>query len=237
MNPAMSKIADWCASVRRALRGRYVRLLEEEIARKRSALDHLSAEVARERTDVIRLRGEIAELRAENRALINSLLGTAGIPPIETLTAHPAGISPVRRRSWPQIAAAREIESARAARQVNDRTATPRSENERRPTDDTKPRGTLQLGSPGASFAPRTRGGKASGPRTNRGGPELQKSSRAGVPGGQATKVQLRGPRWSHAFRSTGKSMGSVFGPSPERQALDHFQSAAFRTRPATTGF
>ena len=37
-----------------ALRGRYVRMLEEEVAR----------------------------LRGENRALVNSLLGTAGFPPL-----------------------------------------------------------------------------------------------------------------------------------------------------------
>jgi|SRR5579872_5471571 len=118
----MSLIPNLCSRVRRALRGHYVRLLEEEIARKRSAIDYLSAELARERTEVAQLRGEIAELRAENRALINSPLGTAGIPPIETLAAHPAGISPVRRRSWPQIAAAREIESARTARTARDKT-------------------------------------------------------------------------------------------------------------------
>ncbi len=155
----MSKIADLCARVRRALRGRYVRLLEEEIARKRSAIDHLSAELARERTEVAQLRGEVSQLRAENRALINSLLGTAGIPPIETLTAHPAGISPVRRRSWPQIAAAREIESARVARQARenkplqarekngrearDKAVTPGGEIRRPPAHDARPRGPL----------------------------------------------------------------------------------------------
>jgi hypothetical protein len=58
-------------------------------------------------------RGDIEPLHEENRALLNSLLGTAGVPPIETprtLASAPA----VRRRSWPQIATAREIEAARA---------------------------------------------------------------------------------------------------------------------------
>ena len=71
---------------------RYVRVLEDELARSRE---------------------EIVRLRLENRALLNSLLGTAGVPPIETprtLASTPA----VRRRSWPQIATAREIEAARA---------------------------------------------------------------------------------------------------------------------------
>jgi hypothetical protein len=51
------------------------------------------------------LEEEVARLRAENRALLNSLLGTAGIAPLET--PGPAGPShaPIRRRSWPQLAA------------------------------------------------------------------------------------------------------------------------------------
>jgi hypothetical protein len=85
-------IADWCARVRLGLRSRYVRMIEDELA------------VA---------RGEIERLREENRALLNSLLGTAGVPPIEVPRAL-ASTLPVRRRSWPQIATAREIEAARA---------------------------------------------------------------------------------------------------------------------------
>jgi len=63
--------------------------------------------------DLAMARAEVERLREENRALLNSLLGTAGVPPIETprtLATTPA----VRRRSWPQIATAREIEAARA---------------------------------------------------------------------------------------------------------------------------
>jgi hypothetical protein len=81
--------------LRQALRGRYVRELEAE---------------------VVRERAEVERLRAENRALLNSLLGTAGVPPIETPAMHPASIAPVRRRSWPQISTAREIEAGREAR-------------------------------------------------------------------------------------------------------------------------
>lgn len=82
----------WLTRWQQAARSRYVRLLEAEIERKRE---------------------EIERLRAENRALLNSLLGTAGVPPIEAPPAHPAQIAPIRRRSWSQIAAAREIEAAR----------------------------------------------------------------------------------------------------------------------------
>jgi hypothetical protein len=85
---------DWLARLREGLRSRYVRLLEEQVARERA---------------------EVERLRAENRALLNSLLSTAGAPPIEA-PAHPAQIAPIRRRSWPQIAIAREIEAAREAR-------------------------------------------------------------------------------------------------------------------------
>ncbi len=71
-----------------ALPGRYVRMLEEEIAR----------------------------LRAENRALVNSLLGTAGFPPIsldDDVRRGPVAMSPVRRRTWTQIAREREVAAAK----------------------------------------------------------------------------------------------------------------------------
>ncbi|HZP33910.1 MAG TPA: hypothetical protein VFB23_11180 [Candidatus Acidoferrales bacterium] len=48
--------------------------------------------------------------------MLNSLLGTAGVPPIETPPLHPAQVAPIRRRSWSQIAMTREIEAAREAR-------------------------------------------------------------------------------------------------------------------------
>jgi hypothetical protein len=70
----------------RLLRGRYVGLLEAEVAR----------------------------LRAENRALTNSLLGTAGFPPVEypEPTKPPAKGGPrLRKRSWHQLQAWREAEA------------------------------------------------------------------------------------------------------------------------------
>lgn len=42
----------------------------------------LEAALARERDDRVRLRAENARLRQENRALLNSILGIAGIPPV-----------------------------------------------------------------------------------------------------------------------------------------------------------
>jgi hypothetical protein len=88
------KIMDWLGRLRQGMRSRYVRLLEAEIARERA---------------------EIERLRTENRAMLNSLLGTAGVPPIEA-PPQPAQIAPIRRRSWSQIAAAREIAAGREAR-------------------------------------------------------------------------------------------------------------------------
>jgi hypothetical protein len=83
---------DWLG---RHLRSRYVRVLEEDVAR----------------------------LRAENRALVNSLLGTAGFPPIapeDEARRGAAALPAVRRRTWSQIAREREfaagkISTARAA--------------------------------------------------------------------------------------------------------------------------
>ena len=89
-------------------------------------------------TQLAHLEGEIALLRAENRALLNSILGIAGIPPIpatdpvgarsrnpvrdaqgahaetETSAAAPARLAaPMRRRSWQQINRMLEFESAK----------------------------------------------------------------------------------------------------------------------------
>lgn len=80
---------------RNLLRSKYVRTLEEEVAR----------------------------LRAENRALINSLLGTAGFPPVEFPEApKPQALPRLRKRSWHQIQAWRETGAARdAAQNFDDR--------------------------------------------------------------------------------------------------------------------
>ena len=58
------------------------------------------------------LEGEVERLRAENRALTNSLLGTAGFPPVEypATSSQPREIPRARKRSWHQIQAWRESE-------------------------------------------------------------------------------------------------------------------------------
>jgi hypothetical protein len=73
--------------LRQLWRSNYVRLLEEEVSR----------------------------LRAENRALMNSLLGTAGFPPVEFPEApKPQPLPRLRKRSWHQLQAWRENEADRA---------------------------------------------------------------------------------------------------------------------------
>lgn len=74
--------------LKHALQSRYVGLLEEEVSR----------------------------LRAENRALMNSLLGTAGFPPVEFPEApKPQPLPRLRKRSWHQIQAWRQADAARDA--------------------------------------------------------------------------------------------------------------------------
>jgi hypothetical protein len=60
------------------------------------------------------LESEVTRLRAENRALTNSLLGTAGFPPVDYPEApKPAAVPRVRKRSWHQLRARRESDAAR----------------------------------------------------------------------------------------------------------------------------
>jgi len=58
------------------------------------------------RSDYVRmLEEEVSRLRAENRALMNSLLGTAGFPPVEFPEApKPRPLPRLRKRSWHHIA-------------------------------------------------------------------------------------------------------------------------------------
>ena len=60
------------------------------------------------------LEAEVVRLRAENRALTNSLLGMAGFPPVDyPEPPKPNQLSRLRKRSWHQIQAWRETEAAR----------------------------------------------------------------------------------------------------------------------------
>ncbi len=81
--------------LKRLLRSDYVGLLEEEVARERA---------------------ENERLRAENRALMNSLLSTAGFPPVEFPEApRPQPLPRLRKRSWHQMQAWREADVGRSA--------------------------------------------------------------------------------------------------------------------------
>jgi hypothetical protein len=58
------------------------------------------------------LEGEVLRLRAENRALTNSLLGTAGFPPVDYPEApKPQPLPRLRKRSWHQIQAWKAAEA------------------------------------------------------------------------------------------------------------------------------
>lgn len=63
------------------------------------------------------LEGEVERLRAENRALTNSLLGTAGFPPVDypATPTQPRELSRPRKRSWHQIQAWRESEASKVS--------------------------------------------------------------------------------------------------------------------------
>jgi len=118
---------------RRLTTSRRARTLEAELARERAANAGQGTEVARQGAEIIRLR-------AENRALLNSILGIAGVPPVsaslddlaatQSQNATPPSVArtanhsrpranstqhvaaPTRRRSWPQIHRLLEFESA-----------------------------------------------------------------------------------------------------------------------------
>ena len=65
---------------------------------------------------VAALEADVARLRLENRALTNSLLGTAGFPPVDfPEAAKPQPLSRLRKRSWHQLQAWRENGAAREA--------------------------------------------------------------------------------------------------------------------------
>lgn len=72
------------SAIRGIFRTRYVALLEEEVAR----------------------------LRGENRALLNSLLGTARFPPVEFAEpVKPVELPRLRKRSWQQMQRKNEVEA------------------------------------------------------------------------------------------------------------------------------
>jgi hypothetical protein len=65
---------------------------------------------------VSELEYEVIRLRAENRALLNSLLGTAGFPSLDSTEALP--VSRSRKRSFFQMQAVREAQATRSTERV-----------------------------------------------------------------------------------------------------------------------
>jgi hypothetical protein len=62
------------------------------------------------------LEADVARLRVENRALMNSLLGTAGFPPVEfPEVPQPQPLPRLRKRSWHQIQAWRGNKAERGS--------------------------------------------------------------------------------------------------------------------------
>jgi hypothetical protein len=125
---------------RRLTTTRYARTLEADLALERAVIARLDAVVAQQGIELGKQDGEITRLRAENRALLNSILGIAGVPPVsaslddlavtqDQIAAQPAAAhtanhsrlrsnrtphvaAPTRRRSWPQIHRRLEFDSA-----------------------------------------------------------------------------------------------------------------------------
>jgi hypothetical protein len=125
----------------------YLRNLWRRLTTNRRART-LETELARERAANAEQGIEITRLRAENRALLNSILGIAGVPPVsaslDDLTATqsqnatppsvartanhsgpranstPHAAAPTRRRSWPQIHRLLEFESAQKEKPAAD---------------------------------------------------------------------------------------------------------------------
>jgi len=108
--------------VRRIFTRRYARALEDELARTDA--------------EILRTREENDRLRVENRALLNSILGIAGIPPVITTAPGEAELQwaeaargqrrretvlPRRRRSWHQVTQSLELASLRRPQTENAR--------------------------------------------------------------------------------------------------------------------
>jgi hypothetical protein len=126
---------------RRLTTTRHARILETELALERAANAEQGTEVARQGAEIIRLR-------ADNRALLNSILGIAGVPPVsaslddlaatQSQNATPPSVAraanhsrsranptphvaaPTRRRSWPQIHRRLEFDSAQKEKPAAD---------------------------------------------------------------------------------------------------------------------
>ena len=133
---------------RRITTTRHARTLEAELALERAVIVRLDAAIAQQGAEIDQQGLEITRLRGENRALLNSILGIAGVPPVsaslddlaatQSQNATPASVArtanhslpranstphaaaPTRRRSWPQIHRLLEFESAQKEKPATD---------------------------------------------------------------------------------------------------------------------
>jgi hypothetical protein len=133
---------------RRLTTTRHARTLEAELALERAVIVRLDAAIAQQGAEISQQGTEVARLRAENRALLNSILGIAGVPPVaaspddlaatQSRNATPPPVArtanhsrsranapqhvaaPTRRRSWPQIHRMLEFESAQKEKLATD---------------------------------------------------------------------------------------------------------------------
>jgi hypothetical protein len=133
---------------RRITTSRYARGLESQLLNLREHLEDQGREFALKNAEAALQGAEIVRLRAENRALLNSILGIAGVPPVsaslddlaatQSQNATPPSVArtanhsgpranstphvaaPTRRRSWPQIHRLLEFESAQKERPAAD---------------------------------------------------------------------------------------------------------------------
>ena len=133
---------------RRLTTTRHTRTLEAELVLERAVIVRLDAVIAQQGAEINQQGTEIARLRGENRALLNSILGIAGVPPVaaslddlaatqsQNATPPPAAhtanhsrpranatphvAAPTRRRSWPQIHRLLEFESAQKEKPAAD---------------------------------------------------------------------------------------------------------------------
>ena len=133
---------------RRITTTRHARTLEAELALERAVIVRLDAAIAQQGAEIDQQGLEITRLRGENRALLNSILGIAGVPPLpaslhdlvatqnqiasppvpECAMNHsrphpnpiPHAAAPTRRRSWPQIHRLLEFESAQKEKPATD---------------------------------------------------------------------------------------------------------------------
>jgi uncharacterized coiled-coil protein SlyX len=133
---------------RRLTTSRRARTLEAELALERAVVKRLDAVIAQQGIEIGKRDEKVARLRAENRALLNSILGIAGVPPVSAslddlaatqsqnvtppsvartanhsrprANSTPHVAAPTRRRSWPQIHRLLEFESAQKEKPAAD---------------------------------------------------------------------------------------------------------------------